>query len=166
MRCGEQLRSYSKCIDYAYIICGSLTKPPQTKSPMDFCPRNFVMKRPWDKTVLGTKQSLGQSSPWTKHPRQICDKTSPFSGTDYPSLKMKLCTIFSDKTSLAHTKLIRLQLPAASLAARPRRPGTASSGTAKNDASFALTVSASAIRLHKKFGASLVHFFKQNLGRI
>jgi hypothetical protein len=33
--------------------------------------------------------SLGQNSPWTKHPRQFCAKTSPFSGTDCPSLKIK-----------------------------------------------------------------------------
>jgi hypothetical protein len=27
-----------------------------------FRPRNFVMKRPWDKTFLGTKQSLDKTS--------------------------------------------------------------------------------------------------------
>jgi hypothetical protein len=63
------------------------------------------------------------------------------------------------------------------LAARPRWPSPvwhrlgdpALSGMApaaqprlawQNDAALAPTVSASAIRLHKKFGASLVHFFK------
>jgi hypothetical protein len=41
---------------------------------------------------------------------------------------------------------------------QPGPGGPAPSGTAKNDAALAPTVSASAIRLHKKFGASLVHF--------
>jgi hypothetical protein len=46
---------------------------------------------------LWAKRSLGQSSPWTKHPRQICDKTSPFSGTDCLSLKINLAQFFRTK---------------------------------------------------------------------
>jgi hypothetical protein len=69
-----------------------------TKRPMDFSSQKFC-----------NETSLGQGSPYTKYPRQICDKTSPFSGTDYPSMKIKLGTIFSDKTSLTHKKLLRLQ---------------------------------------------------------
>jgi hypothetical protein len=72
---------------------GTLTKRPRTKRPKDFLSQKFC-----------NEASLGQSSPWTKHPRQICSKTSPFSGTDCPSLKIKLKTIFSDKTSLTHKK--------------------------------------------------------------
>jgi hypothetical protein len=50
--------------------------------------------------------------------------------------------------------------------ARPRRRGPGGpvpSGTAKNDAALALTISASAIRLHTKFGA-FGPFCEQNLG--
>jgi hypothetical protein len=88
---------------------------------------------------------------------------------DYPSLKIKLDTIFSDKTYLTHKKnYYGYGSLAAALAARIRRRGPGGPDPAaqprlaqENDAALAPTVSASAIRLHNKFGASLVHFLNK-----
>jgi hypothetical protein len=146
---------------------GTLAKRSRTKRHLDFSSQKFCNETslgqnvPWDKAVLG-QNIFGKFA--TKRP-------------DFHGRNIKLGTIFSDKMSLTHKKLLRLRLPCCCLgspdpAARPRRryPGGGPGGPApaaqprlprENDAALAPTVSASAIRLHKKFGANLVHFLNK-----
>jgi hypothetical protein len=94
-----------------------IIKVPWRNVPGLFRPRNFVMKRPWDKKVLGTKQSL--------------DKTSSENlRHNVPIFRDGLSVAqFLDKTSLIHKKLLRRRGPGGSgpggadPAARPRRHG-------------------------------------------
>jgi hypothetical protein len=131
---------------------------------MDFSSQKFCnetslgQNSPWDKAVLGTKQSLDRTS--SANLRQ-----------NLPIFRDGL-SVPENKTSLTHRKLLRLRLPCCCLGGpdpvvwplRRGPGGPAPSGTAKNDAALAPTVSSSGIRLHKKFGTSLVHFVEQNLG--
>jgi hypothetical protein len=138
--------------------------------PLDFC-KEIILAKPYSRSVREKCfLSLGQSSPWTKHPRQICDKTSPFSGTDYSSLKIKLCTIFfaqnvpccclgSPDPAARH---LRRGPGGPAPEPRSRRPGPgglAPSGTAKNDVALAPTVPVSALRLHKNSGPVWSNFW-------
>jgi hypothetical protein len=94
------------------------------------------MKRPWDETSANMQQNIpifrdGLSVPENKK-QNVPDP---------------------QKTSMATAPLL--------LPWQTGPGGAALPGMAKNDAALAPTVSFSAIRLHKKFGTSLVHFLNK-----
>jgi hypothetical protein len=132
------------------------------------------MKRPWDKTVLGTKQSLDKT--FSANLRQNVPIFRD--GISVPENKT-LHNFFAQnvpdpqKTSTAMALLLLPWQPGPGVtapASRPLRRGPGGAAPAadpaaqprlarENDAALAPTVSASAIRLHKIFGS----FFEQNL---
>jgi hypothetical protein len=127
-----------------------------------FRPRNFVMKHPWDKTVLGTKQSLDKT-----YSANLQQNIPIFrDGLSVPENKtlrnfFRTNCPWPKKTSTATAPLLLSWQPGQDPAAWPRRRrphGPTPSGMAKN---YAVTISDSTIRLHTKFEASFVHFWKK-----
>jgi hypothetical protein len=153
---------------------GTLTKRPRTKRPMYLLSQKFC-----------NETSLGQnSSPWTKHPRPICDKTFPFSGTDCSTIPENKTNFFGPTKNthfdFSHifyctrsvvpvyntiiTFFVRLRLPCCSpWQSGPGGAGPAPSGTGKCCGSgsdrFLM-----AIRLHKKIRGQFGKFCEKNSG--